>query len=334
MTPEISVVIPVKNAGAVFDECLCAIRTNHGTMYEIIVVDDCSTDNTAEIARKHSGHIINLPQTTGPANARNTGARATQGDILFFIDSDIILAPDTLHKLKQIFQNPNIIAITGVQSESIRYKNFFSQYKNLWMRYSYMRLPETVALFYTSCAAIRRKIFLKSGGFDPRYYRPSVEDTDFGQKLEMMGYTVHLRTDIEAEHVKHYSFLEIIKTDFYRSADLLKMTLRNRLSRFLRSNKTSVPSTFMVGVLLFLSSIPLYLSYLFLSYMRPFSIVACVLILGFFLFINRSFLFWLKSKRGWLFFLQSIFFLLLDIPVVTGGIIFGAVDYYIRGRHY
>lgn len=333
MSPEISVVIPVKNAGAVFDECLNALKTNHVTMHEIIVVDDCSTDNTPEIARKHSCHIITLPKTKGPANARNTGARAAQGDILFFIDSDIILPSDTLQKLKTTFQNPNIIAITGVQSENLRYKNFISQYKNLWMRYSYLQLPEMVALFYTSCAAIRRDFFLKSGGFDTGYRRPSVEDTDFGQKLEMMGYSVHLRPDIEVEHVKYYSLLQILKTDFYRSADLVKMTLRNRLSRFLRGNKTSVPATFMTGVLLFLSSIPLCLLYLFLSAMRPLCIIVYLVILGSFFFINRSFLFWLKSQRGWMFFLQSILFLLLDIPVVTAGIMWGVVDY-MRGRHY
>jgi len=117
------------------------------------------------------------------------------------------------------------------------------------------------------------------------------------------------------------------------AADLAKMTLRNRLSRFLRGNKTSVPATFMTGVLLFLSSIPLCLLYLFLSAMRPLCIIVYLVILGSFFFINRSFLFWLKSQRGWIFFLQSTLFLLLDIPVVTAGIMWGVVDY-MRGRHY
>ena len=331
MSPEISVVIPVKNAGAVFDECLNALRTNHVPVHEIIVVDDCSTDNTPEIARKHSCHIITLPKTTGPANARNTGARAAQGDILLFIDSDIILPSDTLQKLKTTFQNPNIIAITGVQSENLRYKNFISQYKNLWMRYSYLQLPEMVALFYTSCAAIRREIFLKSGGFDTGYRRPSVEDTDFGQKLEMMGYRVHLRPDIEVEHVKYYSLLQILKTDFYRSADF-KMTLRNRFKRFLRGNKTSVPATFITGVFFFSSTLLITLFVFFFPPYRYLFLVlhrVCTCCSFFFKFLSCLAE---ESQRVAIYDTVNFFFV-LDIPIVALGIIFGFWEY-LRGQKY
>lgn len=332
-SPVISVIIPVKNAGSVFKESLSSITSNREADYEVIVIDDHSTDTSGAIARHYSCQVITLQESLGPAYARNIGAQAAKGEILLFIDSDIIVPPDTLRKVSLIFQDHSIIAIVGVLTEEIRFKNFCSQYKNLWMRYTYIRMPETVSLFYTSCAAIRREIFLKSGGFDPGYWRPSVEDTAFGQKLEMLGYKVHLRSDIEVEHVKYYSFLEILKTDFYRSADLLKMTLRNGLRKLLQSNTTSVPSAFMMGVPLFLSSIPLGLIYCFVPHGRLFSGLLFVLIFCVFLFLNRTFWFWLKSQRGLLFSLQMVFYLLLDIPIATVGIIYGIIDY-ARGRHY
>ena len=333
MTLEISVVIPVKNAGAVFDECLRAIRANHGVRYEIIVVDDHSNDNSGEIARQYSCQVITLPYSSGPSHARNIGAQAAKGEILLFIDSDIIVSPDTLRKVSLIFQDHNIIAIVGVLRDEIRYKNFCSQYKNLWMRYTYIRMPETVSLFYTSGAAIRREIFLKSGGFDANYTRPSVEDTDFAQKLDLMGYKVHLRRDIELEHVKYYSIFEIYKTDFYRAAGLFKMTLRNGFKRFLRRNKTSVPSTFIIGVFLFFSTLLISVIGFFFPPVRIFCFlyyIAFVLVVP---LLFNSYLSWLKNCRGWRFMIQSIFYMFLDIPIVALGIIFGFWEY-LRGQKY
>jgi glycosyltransferase involved in cell wall biosynthesis len=331
--PFISVIIPVKNAGAVFKECLVSVTSNHETDFEVIVVDDHSTDNSGELARQYACQVITLPRSFGPSRARNIGAQAAKGEILLFIDSDIIVSPDTLRKVRLIFQDRNIIAIVGVLSDEIRYKNFCSQYKNLWMRYTYIRMPETVSLFYTSGAAIRREIFLKSGGFDTNYTRPSVEDTDFAQKLDLMGYKAHLRRDIELEHVKYYSIFEIYKTDFYRAAGLLKMTLRNGFKRFLRRNKTSVPSTFIIGVFLFFSSVLISVIGFFSPLTRIFCFLYYLLFVLVVPFLFSSFLAWLTNCRGRWFMIRAMLFMFLDIPVVALGIIFGLLEY-VRGKKY
>jgi glycosyltransferase involved in cell wall biosynthesis len=333
MPPEISVIIPVKNGGHLFEECLLSITATQVVSYEIIVVDDCSIDNTPKIARKYSHNVISLPQSVGPAHARNIGARAAQGDILFFIDSDVMIFSDTLQKIKNIFQDITIMAITGIQSENNRFKNFFSEYKNLWMRYTYLTLPQTVALFYTSSSAIRRKLFFESGGFNIGYRRPSVEDSDYGQTLDRMGYAVHLIKDLVVENAKPYSLSSILRTDFFRSADLSKLTLRNGLKRFFLNNKTSVPSSFVAGVILFLLTLPIIAATIFFPVIRIYSLFLFFLIVAYFLLLNRAFLLWAKSKKGGKFFLQALLFLSIDIPVIASGMCFGIIDY-VKGRHY
>jgi len=219
--------------------------------------------------KKNACHVISLPRSLGPANARNVGALQARGSFLFFTDSDIIIFHDTLHRLSNIFKDTKIIGITGILADEIRYSDFYSQYKNLWMRYTFLRLPDTISIFNTSCTAIRRNIFLKSGGFDISYSRPSVEDSDFARTLAKMGHVIHLRKDIEVEHVKHYTLSQILRTDYDRSSDLVKMTLRNGLKPFLSRKETSVPSTsvpstsvpstFFSGVCLFILTLPILL---------------------------------------------------------------------------
>ena len=332
--PDITVIIPVKNGGAVFEECLTALRASQGASYEILVLDDGSTDNSAEIARKYSCHLVELPSSLGPSNARNRGAKMAKGDILFFIDADIMVRQNALHTINNIFRDKQLVAITGVLSETIRYNNFSSQYKNLWMRYSYLEMPDKVSLFYTSVAAIRKEIFLKTGGFDTGYYNPSVEDTDFGQRLEMMGHTVHLQRDLEVEHVKHYSLWGLLRTDFYRSAAMVKMTLRKGLGKFLAGgNKTSVRTPFIVSVLLYCMA----LLALLMGIVFPAAMIVCFMLFGIFIFIiyllNGSFLWWLAVRKNWWFVVKALCAMFLDIPIVIAGIFFGLIGY-LRGNRY
>jgi glycosyltransferase involved in cell wall biosynthesis len=332
--PDITVIIPVKNGGSVFEECLASLRASQSASYEIIVLDDGSTDNSAEIAKRYSCHLVELPSSLGPSNARNRGAKMAKGDILLFIDADIIVRQDTLQRISTIFHDSELVAVTGVLAENIRYNNFSSQYKNLWMRYSYLEMPDKVSLFYTSVAAIRREIFLKTDGFDIGYCSPSVEDTDFGQRLELMGHTVHLQRELEVEHVKYYSFWGLLKTDFYRSAAMVKMTLRKGLRGFLTGgNKTSVRTSFIVGVLLYC----LALLAILVGAIIPSAMIVCFLLSGTFIFtiflLNLPFLWWFAVHKGWWLFIQSLFFILPDISVVILGIFYG-IGGYLRENKY
>ncbi len=101
--PRISVVMPVYNAEKLLDECLGALRANVGVDYEILIVDDSSTDRSREIAAAHGCRVVPSGGRLGPAGARNVGAREATGDILFFVDSDVMVRPDTLRRLRDAF---------------------------------------------------------------------------------------------------------------------------------------------------------------------------------------------------------------------------------------
>jgi GT2 family glycosyltransferase len=249
LAARISVIMPVYNAERLLGECLAALRASEGADYEILVVDDSSTDRSREIAAAAGCRVIPSGGRLGPAGARNCGVAEATGDILFFVDSDVIVRPDTLRRLAAAFGDDAALdGIIAVQAPAMRFRNLCSRYKNLWMYYTYARRAgEDVPLFYTTAAAIRRQVFVDSGGFDRNYTNPNVEDTDFGQKLARLGCRIRVLPDLEVEHVKGYDLRGLLRTDFLRSMSLARLKLRKR-SDTGTSNDTSVPTGYIVSV--------------------------------------------------------------------------------------
>jgi GT2 family glycosyltransferase len=247
--PRISVVMPVYNAERLLGECLAALRASTGVRAEILVVDDSSTDGSRAIAEAHGCRVIASGGRLGPAGARNRGAAEARGDIVFFVDSDVIVRPDTLAALARVFDDePSLDGVVAVQAPAMRFRNLCSRYKNLWMYYTYARRAgQAVPLFYTTAAAIRRQAFVGAGGFDLNYTNPNVEDTDFGQKLARLGYDVRVLTDLEVEHVKGYDLAGLLRTDFLRSMSLARLKLRKRAGT-IAANDTSVPTGYIASV--------------------------------------------------------------------------------------
>jgi glycosyltransferase involved in cell wall biosynthesis len=96
----ISIIIPAYNAERTLEETLDSITQQTYRDYEVIVVDDGSTDRTAEIVLTHSLQPTLIQQTNaGAAVARNTGADGAQGDYFLFCDADIVLQPNALQKM-------------------------------------------------------------------------------------------------------------------------------------------------------------------------------------------------------------------------------------------
>lgn len=244
--PVISVVVPVYNAERTLAECLTWIFRSDFEPFEVILVDDGSTDRSRAIAATFPCRIVSTPGRVGPARARNIGAREARGDILFFIDSDVMLRADSLDRLAEAFADGDVDAVCGVQAAEMRHRNLASQYKNLWMRWTYLRQTGPVPLFYTTAAAIRRDIFDRVGGFDEGYATPNVEDTAFGQRLARDGVRIRVLAPLEVEHVKRYSLWGMLKTDFMRAVSLTRLKLRHPGD--LGDNNTSVPTAYIASV--------------------------------------------------------------------------------------
>lgn len=106
--PTISVIIPVFRAETHLKDCLSALLTQEYLPSELILVDDCSPDQSMEVARQTVAacncpqvrvQYVRLPQNAGVANARNQGLAHASGDYVFFLDSDDIVTPDCLKTL-------------------------------------------------------------------------------------------------------------------------------------------------------------------------------------------------------------------------------------------
>lgn len=248
-TPRVSIVMPVYNAEGTLAEALTRVFQSTHDAFEVVLVDDGSTDNTRAIASEFPVRIVPSGGRVGPAAARNIGAREAQGDILFFIDSDVMVRADTLHRVMARFDQGDVDGLVGVQAVDLRYRNLPSRYKNLWIRWTYLRkqsAQDDVPCFYTTAAAIRRDVFLRVGGFDQSYAGPSVEDQAFANKLIRLGVKVRVQPEIEVEHVKRYSLWTMLKTDFARAVSLTRMQLRH--TDDLAQGNHTIPLPYMMSV--------------------------------------------------------------------------------------
>src|SRR5690606_33035643 len=113
--PRVSVIIPNHNKARTLRACLASVLAQTNPPAEVIVVDDASTDDSRAIIREFPVRLICLDVNQGAAAARNAGARSATGDVLFFLDSDIALAPDALaNALRVLREHPECAMVQGI----------------------------------------------------------------------------------------------------------------------------------------------------------------------------------------------------------------------------
>ena len=214
--PLISVIVPVFNGGRDFVRCLAALRACSPTPpWELIVVDDGSTDDSVERAREAGARVLISAQSPrGPAAARNRGAAVARGELLFFLDADVLVRPDIIAGVAAIFRdNPAVDALFGSYDDRPGAANFLSQYKNLLHHYIHQTSHPEATSFWSGCGAVRRASFQRLGGFDETYVRPCIEDIELGYRLIGAGHRVLLRRDLQVTHLKRWTPLGLLRTD-------------------------------------------------------------------------------------------------------------------------
>ncbi len=181
---------------------------------------DGESDGSWRLAEEQGLRVVRIPTTGGPAGARNSGARAAKGDLLFFIDADTTMQPDAVCQVVDIFtREPDVTALFGSYDDAPSAPNFLSQYRNLLHHYVHQTGSEDASTFWGACGAIRRDVFLALGGFDQkRYRRPCIEDIELGGRLKRAGYTIRLCKTIQVKHMKRWGVFSILKTDFFQRA--------------------------------------------------------------------------------------------------------------------
>lgn len=336
-----SIIIPVFNGEKTLPDTLRSVNGIQYDSFEIIVVDDASTDNSCAIAQQSGAKVIKLERNSGPATARNRGAEDAGFEILLFTDSDVLVSKHILRQLDSSFKKSKADAIQGTFSEVCPYANYFSQYKNLYNRFALNQLPEWIDTTFTSVTAVKKQAFMQSGGFDSNIRTASVEDRTLGRNLRKHGYSIYLDKSIEVIHNKQLTFIGFIKNQFRRSKDLVKLLARNRAEPTSKSESAvgSFDESGRYGTNSFstMARIPVAYSILFcllLSFIDSIFVLIAGLFSILFLFLIFNFEFELLRKKGIQFAAVSIAINFLDACISGLGILAGIVDFFIFHRRY
>ncbi len=300
MHSSISLIIPTDKVDSHFQQCLKSIGKCVPLPLEIIVVVDGDTGQVLSHIEGPDITIIRLPVCGGPGRARNAGAAEATGDILLFIDADVLIPADICLSIGRAFTvTPTPDAVFGSYDDTPPAQNTVSQYKNLLHHYTHQHSRSEAFTFWTGCGAILRSRFVELNGFDEEYLQPSIEDVELGYRLKQAGGTIFLDKTIQVTHLKKWTLVDMVHTDFFlRAIPWSRLifqygTMHNDMNINLKSRMSVV----LCCLTLFCFSLTL-VNTLFL--------LAVGLFFFLFLTVNRDmFLFFLK-KRGLLFFLKTI----------------------------
>jgi GT2 family glycosyltransferase len=220
---------------------------------ELIVAVDGAEEDCRPIASAHGARIVVIDGTAGPAVARNEAAAIARGDVLVFIDADVVVSREGLERMIHLFhERPHMVAVFGSYDESPADPGFMSQYKNLSHAFIHQASATDARTFWTGFGAVRRDAFLEVGGFDERFDRPSVEDIDLGYRLVRSGREIILDPALSACHLKRWTFWSVMLSDVRdRGIPWTQLILRYReLSGHLNLQSRYRWSTFLAYVAL------------------------------------------------------------------------------------
>ena len=246
-------IVPVRNGSKHLGRCLEALGRSEYAQFEVIVVDDCSTDNTPQIAERYGARYLRTPRTLGPGGARNLGAQHAGGEILVFVDSDVVMPPGALSLIAEDFRHdPELAAVFGSYDDTPPWTTFISQYKNLMHHYVHQMSSESAATFWAGCGAIRKAVFEEFNGFDAATYTvPSIEDIALGLEMVRRGRKIQLDKRLAVKHLKRWTVRNLLRADiFYRAIPWTRLILNTRhLPRDLNLTYASRASSLLVGLL-------------------------------------------------------------------------------------
>lgn len=228
----VSVVVPVHNGGEALRQCLMALAASQPEPHEVVVVDDNSDDGSAAVAASFGCRVLRTERPrSGPAAARNLGARAASGDVLFFVDADVTVQPATVGRVAQAFTaDPGLAGLFGSYDAQPADAGFLSQYKNLFHHFVHQHSSPEAQTFWSGCGAMRRDVFLAHGGFDTaRYTRPCIEDIELGYRVTRTGERIRLLKDLQVKHLKRWTVRSLLKSDILdRGIPWTRLLLRER----------------------------------------------------------------------------------------------------------
>lgn len=211
-----SIIIPMYNAEKHIAELLEALTKQVERNFEVIIIDDGSTDNSYKIATqtktKFSLKIINQ-ENQGPAVARNMGIKEAKSDIIIFLDSDCIPTKIFIKNILKPFKNPEI---SGVQGEYItkNFNNLIARYVGYEIEYRHRNMKEKIDHIATYACAYRKKDL--GEGFLTDFKEPNMEDIELSYRLSEQGKKLVFQPSAKVKHPHPENIFKYLKQQFKR----------------------------------------------------------------------------------------------------------------------
>ncbi|MCJ7612200.1 MAG: glycosyltransferase family 2 protein [Candidatus Aminicenantes bacterium] len=316
--PDISVIIPMYNAENTVRECLRSIFASQGVRFEVIVVNDASTDDSLSMALQFPCKIISFKSNSMISNCRNIGAHYSESDILLFFDADQIMKTNTLQRFVQVFRDcPDVQAVVASYEMDTPAEGFFSKFKNIRHHYVHQNADKEGWTLAGGFSSIRKSKFEEMGGFKGLY----LEDIIMGYKLHRKHNRILFCKNIQVVHLKKYSLRTLLISDvFHRSIPWMQIMLRERIWK----NDLNTGMSNIISVVLAMLILPLCI-----PLGIKFGAIAAIIIVSASWIMNRGLLRLAFSHFRFLFLLKSLIFILFMYFYEGIGAIIGIISYYL-----
>lgn len=218
--PTVSVIVPAYNAEATLPACLAAIGRMTYPVLEVIVFSDGATDSTPKIAEASGAQVIhNTGPSRGPGHGRNVASRAARGDLLLFVDADVVIHPECLATLVAELHEHGATAAFGSYDNRPASTRVAGLYANLRHHFVHQNSIREASTFWSGVGLIERQVFLDLGGYDEEMFaHPSIEDVELGMRLKADGHRIRLVPEALAKHCKDWTLWRVWHTDVVRRA--------------------------------------------------------------------------------------------------------------------
>ena len=257
----LSVVVSTRNSESTLRQVLTAIRGSElpRKSFEIIVVDDASADGSVAIAARFADTVVKLTgHQAGPAYARNRGVELARGEVIAFVDSEVVVRPDTIPRLmRTLLERPEVDAVSATHEESSGSPNFVSQYWNLLLSFGEHRHSGRGAQFAAGCGVVLRAALLSAGMYDEwRFDTPSMESVELGERLLGAGRGVILCPELKVSHLKKWDFASVCQEVWHRGRVLARSLGYFRMSAVAPGEvmftlcRTLIPAVAILGTLM------------------------------------------------------------------------------------
>lgn len=319
----ISVVIPCHNSETTLDECLKAAFASEYRNYEVVVVDDASSDRSLEIMKRYPCRVIGLDEQVGVSRARNLGVDNSRGEVILFIDSDCLLQRNSLAMVNESFEDGSEVlggSYTPIPRDS---ENFFSIFQSVFVNYHETQGdPDYIA---AHCLALEKKAFQEIGGFIEDSYigfEAGVEDVELSHRLRKKGYRLRMHPELLVKHIFNFTLWGSLRNAYKKSRLWTMYSLRNK--DLLRSSGTASRGL-KLNVAVYFAAVVLVLASL-LAGQALLIILPGLAAMN--IYYNRGLLRAFYRAKGPLFALKAAAYYFLVYPIAVGiGALMGVLEY-------